>query len=241
MTRIAFIFARTRPLAYISHLDLLRLFLRAFRRSRLPLAYSQGFNPHPRFSLALPLPLAVTADKEAGEIYLTERISVKDFISSLKPQLPQALPLKGVLEISADLPALAAQVTAASYSAELRFLESDNIQEFREKVDEALVSLVGKKEIFVKRFDKKKRVKTVDIRPQIIEAGLGNSSNESLKLHLLLQAGSQGGLSPQLFLEKLADESAAGLVLGSRWLLHRQDLLVEKEGKLQSLSEGMCI
>ncbi|MGM0653222.1 MAG: TIGR03936 family radical SAM-associated protein, partial [Bacillota bacterium] len=74
MERLSFSFARKIELAYISHLDMMRLLLRALHRSGLPLAYSQGYNPHPRLTLALPLPLGVTASEEFGEVFFTEPV-----------------------------------------------------------------------------------------------------------------------------------------------------------------------
>jgi len=66
MDRIRFRYACGKELRYLSHLDLLRLFQRAMRRARLPLAYTLGFNPRPKLSLAAPLPVGVTASKEYG-------------------------------------------------------------------------------------------------------------------------------------------------------------------------------
>ena len=49
-------YAKGEALKYISHLDVARSWERAFRRAGLPLAYSQGFNPRPRFQIAAALP-----------------------------------------------------------------------------------------------------------------------------------------------------------------------------------------
>lgn len=53
------LFEKTGNAIYISHLDLMRLFWRAFQRAQLPLTHSQGFNPRPSVSIALPLSLGV--------------------------------------------------------------------------------------------------------------------------------------------------------------------------------------
>ena len=53
------LFEKTGMAAYISHLDLMRLFQRAFKRAGLPLTHTQGFNPRPSVSIALPLSLGV--------------------------------------------------------------------------------------------------------------------------------------------------------------------------------------
>ena len=53
------LFQKTGMAAYISHLDLMRLFQRGFKRAGLPLTHTQGFNPRPSVSIALPLSLGV--------------------------------------------------------------------------------------------------------------------------------------------------------------------------------------
>lgn len=53
------IFEKTGRAKYISHLDLMRTFQRAFRRAGIELKHSEGFNPHPNLSIALPLPVGM--------------------------------------------------------------------------------------------------------------------------------------------------------------------------------------
>ena len=53
------LFSKTGNGVWISHLDLMRLFQRAFQRAGLPLKHSQGFRPRPVVSIALPLSVGV--------------------------------------------------------------------------------------------------------------------------------------------------------------------------------------
>ena len=53
------LFEKTGSAVWISHLDLMRLFQRAFKRADLPLKHTQGFNPRPSVSIALPLSVGV--------------------------------------------------------------------------------------------------------------------------------------------------------------------------------------
>jgi len=55
MFRLRVRFCRGEELKFISHLDIIRLWLRAMRRAGIPLEYTEGFSPHPRISLAVPL------------------------------------------------------------------------------------------------------------------------------------------------------------------------------------------
>lgn len=58
------LFEKTGNAVYISHLDLMRLFQRAFKRAGLPLTHTKGFNPRPSVSIALPLSLGVSSHCE---------------------------------------------------------------------------------------------------------------------------------------------------------------------------------
>ena len=64
MYKYTIVFSKTGLVKYISHLDMLRLFKRAFRRAGIELAYSQGFNPHPKMGFAQPLSLGYEAEAE---------------------------------------------------------------------------------------------------------------------------------------------------------------------------------
>lgn len=237
MNRICFSFARKMSLAYISHLDMLRLFLRALRRSRMPLAFSRGYNPHPRLTLALPLPLGVTASEEYGEIYFTEAIQPKYFISNLNPQLPEALELTGAFSASLEAPSLASLVVAALYRAILKSSSAHDVNS--ESVQDALERLLAREEILVQRKTKKKKIIYTNVRPYIIEAAVKNENNEPMELNLVLKAGSQGGISPVFLLEQLESDPAATNIRVCDWQLHRERLYINQNGILQPLSEGM--
>jgi radical SAM-linked protein len=76
---------------FISHLDLVRAIERALRRSGLPVAYSEGFNPHPKLTFSAPLSLGATSATEFLEIVLSEDITPDEFIAKLSAQLPLGL------------------------------------------------------------------------------------------------------------------------------------------------------
>lgn len=100
---------------FISHLDLIRLWQRAFQRARIPLTYSEGFSPHPKISLAAPLPISVTSDAELMDIYLTQQISPHFFISALSHQLPPGIEILQAYSIALNQPSLQSQVRFAEY------------------------------------------------------------------------------------------------------------------------------
>jgi radical SAM-linked protein len=91
-----FTFTKKGVLSYISHLDLMRLLMRAARRASLPLYLSEGFSPHPKLSLKRALKLGVESDCEEGEILLTRKINSGLFRRGLNRQLPEGVKIKDV-------------------------------------------------------------------------------------------------------------------------------------------------
>lgn len=82
-------FEKTGNAVWISHLDLMRLFQRAFKRAGLPLKHTQGFNPRPSVSIALPLSVGVQSHCELLDFDLdtTEIISNRQIVSRLNKAL----------------------------------------------------------------------------------------------------------------------------------------------------------
>jgi len=96
MYKIHFTFAKTGYMKYISHLDLMRLFFRAMRRAEFPLKLSEGFNPHPKFSIKNALKLGLESDHEEAFVGLTQLMNYDEFRDKLNIQLPEGIVIKDV-------------------------------------------------------------------------------------------------------------------------------------------------
>jgi radical SAM-linked protein len=92
--RIHFIFGKRGLMRYISHLDLMRLFMRALRRADLPVKITEGFNPHPKLSINKALKLGVESDKEEAGVVLEEPLKAEEFKERLEKQLPEGIYIK---------------------------------------------------------------------------------------------------------------------------------------------------
>ena len=68
---------------FLSHLDLMRAMERALRRARLPLAFSEGYNPHPRVAYASALAVGVTSEGEYLDLELEEDLSAQEVVDAL--------------------------------------------------------------------------------------------------------------------------------------------------------------
>jgi len=94
--RIDFIFTKKGLMRYISHLDLMRLFMRALRRADLPIKITEGFSPHPKFSIKRALKLGLESDKEEATVTLKDLIQPEEFRERLQKQLPDGILIKDV-------------------------------------------------------------------------------------------------------------------------------------------------
>lgn len=82
------LFEKTGNAAYISHLDLMRLFQRAFKRAGLPLTHTQGYNPRPSVSIALPMSLGAESLCELLDFDLEE---MYQDLENMRQRLNEAL------------------------------------------------------------------------------------------------------------------------------------------------------
>jgi len=94
MYKIRFIFSKQGMMRYISHLDLMRLFTRAMRRAELPLKITEGFSPHPKFSIKRALKLGLESDNEEATVGLKEPVVAEEFKQKLQKQLPEGISIR---------------------------------------------------------------------------------------------------------------------------------------------------
>ena len=120
MIRLRVRFRRGEELKFISHLDIIRLWVRALRRAQIPLEYSEGFSPHPRISLAVPLSVGVTADNELMDIIITKAVSPHWFMDTVNRQLPDGLKVLEASPIGLNVPSLQSQVRFTQYQVKLK-------------------------------------------------------------------------------------------------------------------------
>ncbi|MFC2044621.1 TIGR03936 family radical SAM-associated protein [Chloroflexota bacterium] len=117
--RLRIRFSRREEIKFISHLDMIRLWERAFRRAQVALAYSEGFSPHPRISLAAPLAVGVTSDVELMDVFIARHISPHWFIATTSRQLPDGIRILQVYPIALPMPSLQSQVRYVEYRVEI--------------------------------------------------------------------------------------------------------------------------
>ena len=168
MSDIRIKFIRGEEVKFISHLDLMKVFERASRRANIPIAYSQGFNPHAHLIFGLPLSVGVTSQAEYADIELTEELDPENFMLGLNKQLP-----KGLIIVAAKARNTKANIMAsiggAAYELLISAEESLGIEDFQNN----LHSFLCKDEIIVKK-EGKRGSREIDIKPMIQKLNLKN-------------------------------------------------------------------
>jgi len=119
MQRLRIKFCRGQEIKFISHLDIMRLWERVLHRAQISLAYSEGFSPHPRISLAAPLQVGVTSEAELMDVFTAKLVSPHWFTSAVSQQLSPGIEVLGVYRIALTMPSLQSQVRYAEYEVKI--------------------------------------------------------------------------------------------------------------------------
>lgn len=190
MIRVRATFEKCGRAKYISHLDLNRCMLRTFRRSRLPIWYTEGFNPHPYYSFALALSLGFESSCEILDFNLNEDIPYDEIKDKLNAVMPEGMRIVKVAEQKQKITAIA----KAEYSFSL--VSDETVELFT-----AVQELIASPEILIEK-KTKKGLKTVDIKPDM-EILTCNKAENSIDISMYLPAGTQTNYNPTLFIEAL--------------------------------------
>lgn len=104
--RMMVTFEKPYALRHIGHLDLMRTVQRALRRSRLPVKYSRGFNPHIKLSFASPLSVGIAGEREIMDVSMESEIGGEAFARALDRVMPPGMRVKAARPIGDGFPTL---------------------------------------------------------------------------------------------------------------------------------------
>lgn len=194
-------FTKQGALRYTGHLDLHRLWERAMRRAGLPIAYSQGFHPQPKISLAAALPLGFSSRGEVLDVRLNEDIPLEEITQRLKDNLPRDVQIVGVEQVDDRAPALQTQVLSAAYNVELT--EPIDGSELTRRV-EALMN--------AESLPRERRGKSYDLRPLIEMLSVVTEANGKVWLKMTLAAREGATGRPEEVLSALGIEAETARV-----------------------------
>ncbi len=202
---------------YISHLDLMRTLHRALRRARIPVAFSQGYNPQPKVAFAPPLSVGMTSQGEYMDVMLTSAMSPQEFCQRMNSVLPQGIAMLRAVAIDESLPSLMSMIERALYRITLK---APGL-----RMEEILKDFLFQPDIAITKSSKKGE-RLVNIRPMIHRLEIVGQNEEGVIMEAMLSAGSRESLNPGQLVHLLLEFAGAGE--GSCCLpnIHRLDMFL---------------
>ena len=198
--RIRIRFTETGKVRFVSHRDVARLFERAMRKLRLPVAYSEGFSPRPKLSFGLALSVAHESDAEYLDVELTEPIDVDDLPRALSAALPDGIDVVGAAELAPGSESLQQAITSCNWRIEV--LGASPVE-----VTAAVAEALTATELPLERVRKGKTAIT-DVRPAILELEVTGPTGDGVELNAHL-ATSPVSLRPAELVEVLEFDGAS--------------------------------
>src|SRR3990172_1576021 len=119
LARYRITFGKTEAMRFTGHLDLHRTWERTFRRAGLPLAYSEGFNPHPKINIGAALPLGCLSRGDLSDAWLERELEPVEVAASLRGAAPPGIEIEAVTRLEATEPVLQGQIEASVYEVTL--------------------------------------------------------------------------------------------------------------------------
>lgn len=192
MDKIRLRFKKTGRAVYISHLDLMQTMQRAFSRAGYELKYSEGFNPHPQISIALPLSVGAASECEIMDFKLKDDADLNILPAKLTSALPEGIE---VIEVYGP----------QRKPAEIKWLSVDGVLEYDERdasvMCEGLRSFFAADEIVIEK-KTKRGVGKSDIKPAIKELTF-EADEAAVRLRAVISA-QEPTLNPELLVSALA-------------------------------------
>lgn len=191
MDKLRLRFKKTGRAVYISHLDLMHTMQRAFSRAGYELKYSEGFNPHPQISIALPLSVGAASLCEIMDFRLKEEAELSTMAARLSAAMPEGIEVTEVYEQSRKV-------------AEIKWLEVEGVFEYDERdtaeMKAALDDFYAADSIVITKKTKRGMGES-DIRPAIKSIAF-EAADKAVTVKALISA-QEPTLNPELLAEAL--------------------------------------
>ncbi len=121
-------FAKTGGMRYLSHLELITVFTRAVSRGGVPILFSLGFHPHPRFSFGTATSVGVESRAEYMDMFVASGITAREVQERLNAVLPEGLSILEADEVDAKLPSISTMIEATRYRITLAGSDPDKLR-----------------------------------------------------------------------------------------------------------------
>ena len=231
--KLRFQITKEKEIRFISHLEYVRTIGRAIRRAKLPAAYSQGFNPHMKYSLASALGVGVVSYAEFVELELTEPMNPLEAAEAFKKALPRGIRVLAVDAVETNAPALMSVARGAEYRVTVPWTGdvADAVEDFN-RADSVY---------FEKQAPKaKEKVKRIDVKFYIPEISVVQRETET-ELHFHCRITHNGSMKAVDLLNTLNERYGLQIPVEKadieRMDLYRVDEMGNKWPMLDSLYE----
>ena len=191
MDKYRMLFSKTGRAVYISHLDLMRTITRAFMRAECKLKYSEGFNPHPNISIALPLSVGCESVCEIMDFKMREDMPCEEIKNRLETQFPEGIAVIDVYEAERKV-------------KEIKWLSISGVLEYDERDAAAMAGKLNEfyaAESIVITKKTKRGMGESDIRPAIRDISFTQSGRD-VSMRALISA-QEPTLNPELITDAL--------------------------------------
>ncbi|MBH8553127.1 TIGR03960 family B12-binding radical SAM protein [Nostocaceae cyanobacterium CENA357] len=168
-------FGKQGNMALLSHLDLMRLFDRVLRRAGLPVAFTGGFHPTPRISVANALALGITSSGEIVDFELTQPVAIDNFRELLARELPTDIPIYNVVQLDLKVPAASQVMEAAEYLITVAALSIATFAQWQEWIE----TIKAKDELWWEQTTKSGKSHLINLRSRLFELELVETSKNT--------------------------------------------------------------
>jgi radical SAM-linked protein len=205
-------FTKAGSMKFVGHLDIMRYFQKVFRRSNLPVAYSQGFNPHQILSFAAPLGVGLTSDGEYLDLQINSYEASATMMEQINAQMNDEIKVVSFKQVEEDSKPSMSMVAAADYIVSVKdgYTICDQfVEQFMEFVKRDSITIMKKTKKSEKEMDIKPYLYHVASEKSQFEAMIGHSSSDEsaeqyengAKVYLQLTTGSVINIKPELVME----------------------------------------
>lgn len=234
-------FNKSGSMKFIGHLDVMRYFQKAIRRSEIDVCYSQGFNPHQQLSFASPLGVGLTSDGEYMDIQLNSITSSEDIKNRLNETMTDEMQILNVKVLPEDSKTSMALLAAADYKVSVK-----DGYEVCEEFPKKLLAFLEKDSLMIVKKTKKSE-QEIDLKPFIyaaadnqadFEAKIGRTLPETVadiyengqEIFLQLTCGSVNNMKPELILNAFCE--AEGIAFNEfAYQIHRIEIYTDVNAK----------
>ena len=198
MEKLQIIYSKSKEAAYLSHLDVMKVFEQALSRANIPVMFSNGFNPRPELVFAHPLSVGIESTGEILEVKLLEHVEISYLVRQLNRVLPNGLTVLSAEYVSLNSKSIMSRVYGATYIITLVYNDEIFKDKTKSQIENIKNSYKNKMEEFLEQKNilvlkkSKNRMERIDIKSQIITYDF--TLDGSLEITVL--AGSKSNLKP---------------------------------------------